>query len=494
MIAPGIRRRYLPLLALAFCAGAAASPFVDPGDMALRHDIQRLADRGIIRGPVTTWPLAWGPILADLQAADLTELSAALVDSVTRVRQRGQVETQTDTLGFQAEVGVARDPARIRSFQDTPRGEAEISGGAEFLGSWFGAEINLQYVDGDPEVDEYRADGSMIGVAIGNWSISANTLERWWGPGWDGSLILSNNARPIPSLTLERIFTDPFESKWLSWLGPWDVSVTFGQLESNRVIRNAQFFGLRFNFRPLDSLEIGLTRTAMWCGDDRPCDAETFGNLLIGRDNRGGQGIGIENEPGNQLAGFDFRWAPGWFDHSFAVYGQLIGEDEAGGFPSRYLGQFGGEWSGYVANRWSIRAFAEFAGTSCQFHESSELFDCAYNHGIYRTGYRYRGRAIGHGADNDARLLSAGLIMIDDESIEWRALMRHGKLNRGGAPDPANTVTPVPLEISSIDLAHARQFSFGRIEASVGYESRDNVATGTSVSDARFYLRWQHLF
>lgn len=486
--------RNLVWAALAIATGAAASPFVDPGDSALRNDIQRLADSGIITGPVTTWPLAWGPILDDLHDADVAVLPPALAGSVLRVRYRGQIETQTDTLGFQADVGVARDPVQIRGFQDTPRGDAEVSAGAEWLGDWLSIEVNLQYVDGDPEVDEYRADGSMIGIALGNWSISANTLERWWGPGWDGSLILSNNARPIPSLTLDRTFTEPFESKWLSWLGPWDLSMTFGQLESNRVIPDARFFGLRFNFRPLDSLEIGLTRTAQWCGDNRPCDADTFLDLLIGRDNRGGQGIDIENEPGNQLAGFDVRWVPGLFGRSVAFYGQLIGEDEAGGFPSRYLGQFGAEWSGYVADRWATRIFGEFAGTSCQFHESSELFNCAYNHGIYRTGYRYRGRAIGHGAENDARLVSLGLMAIDDNDSEWRALVRLGKLNRGGIPDPRNTVSPTPRDISSIDLAHVRQLSIGRLEVGVGYESLDDDASNTSSSDTRFYVSWRHLF
>ena len=51
----------------------------------------------------------------------------------------------------------------------------------------------------------------MIGVVAGNWSIAASTQDRWWGPGWDGSIILSNNARPIPSLTLDRVFTDAFK-------------------------------------------------------------------------------------------------------------------------------------------------------------------------------------------------------------------------------------------------------------------------------------------
>ena len=52
---------------------ALAGPAIAPGDLALRHDIQRLADYGALSGPVTTWPLSWGPILSDLQNYRSTE-------------------------------------------------------------------------------------------------------------------------------------------------------------------------------------------------------------------------------------------------------------------------------------------------------------------------------------------------------------------------------------------------------------------------------------
>lgn len=468
-----------------------ASPVIEPGDVALRHDIQRLADHGIIEGPTSTWPLAWGPILEDLRDADVSSLPPAIADSVMRLRYRAAYETQSNELAFKFGVGVAEKPARIRSFPYAPRGKAEVSAGAEWLGDWISVDLNVQGVDSDQDNDEGRLDGSMIGVVAGNWSIAASTLDRWWGPGWDGSLILSNNARPIPSLTLDRIFTDAFTSKWLNWIGPWDLSVSFGQLENQREISDARFFGMRFNFRPLDSLEIGVSRSAQWCGDGRPCDFDTFVDLFLGRDNRGDAGIGIDNEPGNQMGGFDFRWAPHLFGSAFAMYGQFIGEDEAGGFPSRYLGQLGGEWSGYILERWSTRVFGEFAGTTCQFHESSEIFNCAYNHGIYQTGYRFRQRAIGHAADNDARLISAGVILVDADHTQWRALARLGTLNRGGAPDLRNSLTSTRQEITSFDIGHSRKLFLGMIDAGIGYEKIDDDATRTSNADTRFYIQWR---
>lgn len=479
------------LLLFIFVASSAfAGPYIPAGDLVLRSDIQRLADHGIIKGPTSTWPLAWGPILNDLSEADATQLPSGVADALARVRDRADWETRTKELTFNARLGVADNPTRIRSFQNTPRGTIEASVGAGWIDEWFSIDLNIQGVDSDQDSDEFRADESLIGAVIGNWSIAASTQQRWWGPGWDGSLILGNNARPFPSLTIDRVFTDAFKSKWLSWLGPWDLSVMFGQLEKERAVPNAQFFGMRLNFRPIPSLEIGISRSAQWCGDGRPCDLDTFIDLLFGRDNIGDEGIGAENEPGNQMAGFDFRWSPYFLNIPVAAYGQFIGEDEAGGFPSRYLVQVGLEGSGYLMNKWSYHWFAELAGTSCDFI-TDDIFNCAYNQAIYKTGYRYRSRSIGHGADNDARLVSAGVTLVDHDDSQWRAMLRVGDLNRGGAPDAAHTLTPTSQSITSVDISHSRVFSFGVIDLGAGYERVDDDASGTSSSDGRLYLQWR---
>jgi len=486
-----IRAMYRSVLLFLLVASASfAGPYIPAGDMGLRHDIQVLADSGVIKGPTSTWPLAWGPILGDIRNADAGSLAPAAADALARVLDRASWETRTSELTFTAKVGGADNATRIRSFQNTPRGKIEVAAGASWIDEWFSIDLSVQGVDADEDDDEFRVDDSLIGVVVGNWSVAASTQQRWWGPGWDGSLNLSNNARPFPALTIDRVFTDAFRTKWLSWLGPWDLSMMFGQLEKERAVPNAQFFGLRINFRPIPSLEIGISRSAQWCGDGRPCDLTTFVDLFFGRDNRGDSGIGVDNEPGNQMAGFDFRWSPALFDLPVAAYGQFIGEDEAGGFPSRYLIQLGVEGSGYLADRWSYRWFAELAGTSCDFLKD-DLFNCAYRQAIYQSGYSYRGRIIGHGADNDASLVSAGWLMVDEDDKQWRATVRFGDLNRGGAPDAEHSLTATPQDLISLDLAHSRAFSFGVVDIGAGYEKVDDLASGSSQSDGRFYLQWR---
>lgn len=174
----------------------------------------------------------------------------------------------------------------------------------------------------------------------------------------------------------------------------------------------------------------------------------------------------------------------------FSIYGQFIGEDEAGGFPSQYLGQIGIETAGRLGEGWSLRWFGEVADTTCRFY-GDEHFNCAYNHGIYSTGYRYRGRAVGHSSDNDARMLSSGMFLVDGDETHWQAVARFGVLNRGGPPDAGNSLTATKQEVMSIDFSHGREFRFGIIEIGAGLERIEDSVSGHSDTDKRAFVQWR---
>jgi len=78
---------------------------------------------------VTTWPMAWGPVLQDIENADAINLPPALADALARVKQRASWQTRTNEPTYNTEVGIADNATRIRSFQDTPRGRGEVSAG-----------------------------------------------------------------------------------------------------------------------------------------------------------------------------------------------------------------------------------------------------------------------------------------------------------------------------------------------------------------------------
>jgi hypothetical protein len=317
--------------------------------------------------------------------------------------------------------------------------------------------------------------------------VSAGLMERWWGPGWDGSLILSTNARAIPSITIERNYTDPFKSKWLSWIGPWRASIAMGQMESHDVpVPDVLFYAARINFKPRPWLEIGLTRTAQWCGGDRSCDWETFTDMLLGRDNQVGESL--EEQPGNQMAGYDLRLRSPWKALPLAVYGQMIGEDEAGGLPSKFLGLFGFEtWGSSALGGWRLRG--EYSGTACNFSRQEPEYGCAYRNLIYPQGYTYRGRIIGHAMDNDSEMFSLAAILTRPGGDTVSLLLRKVEFNADGGP---HSITEVPADLNNVELRYSRAFGIGEFTAGIGYD--DEPLLVDSGSGMRGFLRWQQGF
>ncbi len=486
--------RLLPLAAALLMAmtspGLRAEPWIDPGDSGLRHDLQLLADAGVIGAPLTAWPLSWGDIAAQIAERDEVPESAAA--ALARVQTRVREARVGGRWRLQAEAGGGSEGRLIRDFEDLPREKVEASAALERMGNRTAVKLVTQFVH-DPDDDrELRFDGSYVGLALGNWMFAGAITDRWWGPGWQGSMILSNNARPIPAFTIDRNSTAPFESRWLRWIGHWDLVTIWGFLENDRAISNARFFGMRFTSRPARWLEVGLSRTAMWCGEGRPCDFSTFTDLLAGKDNAG-DNVAAEDEPGNQLAGYDIRLTGSSFDWPVALYTQRIGEDEQDFRPSLFLTQAGIETWGEFGALGDYRVYLEVSDTLCGGNiTGGGQPDTCYEHPIYATGYRYRGRTIGHSFDNDAEVWTLGTMLNDRYAGSWTAILAAGDLNREGVePSLTNTVAANKTRYRSASLVHRRFLWLGEVQASLGFESFDDRTTGETDDQWRVGLNWR---
>ena len=95
------------------------------------------------------------------------------------------------------------------------------------------------------------------------------------------------------------------------------------------------FWGMRISARPLDGLEISLERTAQLCGEGRSCTWDDFWNMFSGNDNAG-ENVDPADEPGNQLASWDIRWASPIGDWNYALYNQHTGETIDNKIPRPY--------------------------------------------------------------------------------------------------------------------------------------------------------------
>jgi hypothetical protein len=477
----------LALVALAAVRGASAEPWVAPGDMRLRHDLQLLYDGGVLSGPSLSWPLSWPDVARDLGRADPSKLTTGTAAALLRVRSRLTDEQRTKEPSLSGEVALGAHPNLIRTFADTPREDVQASLVLDDLGQRFAYRLEATVVSTPEDGQTWRPDGSYVAASLGNWMLSFGWMDRWWGPGWDGSLVLSTNARPVPAIAIERQESTPMDVAVLRWLGPWRFVTFMGQLEGDRDYSNALLFGMRIELRPLPSLQLAASRTAQWCGEGRPCTGGDFWNLFIGNDND----QPLDQQPGNQLAGFDLRWTwPGGAVPA-AFYAQAIGEDEAGYLPSKYLGLFGLEaWGDAGGGTW--RAHLEYADTTCNFLGTPQ-YGCAYESSIYTDGYRYRGPSLGHSIDSDAESLGIGGMLIDPAGREWRLLLRDMRLNRAGKAT-GDFLADGPTDVQDLELTHRRQFGGGLLEASVGYSNTDaGPGVVMTVDDGwRGFISWRH--
>ncbi|MGE4550104.1 MAG: capsule assembly Wzi family protein, partial [Opitutales bacterium] len=145
-----------------------------------------------------------GSLHAALHDAKLGDgSSSGIRAALERTRVLLNLEKQPGWAEMSVEVSVRSESPLLRSFLDTPREKQEAIFSTSWLGDRFAGGLNVgggfdRGTDWRGRSDKVlRFDGSYLAARAGNYSFSLDQLDRWWGPGWDGSLILSNNARPV---------------------------------------------------------------------------------------------------------------------------------------------------------------------------------------------------------------------------------------------------------------------------------------------------------
>lgn len=455
---------YSVLLSSIFSAHqAGAEPWIDSRDSGLRVDIERLSSAGIIKVPINTRPLMWSSIINNLEFTDSKELSAALKNSYFRVINAGRKATRINRAHRSLKLTAANETQLLRHFGDSAREQTELSLRRSGITEYFAYNLEITKTTSPWDGDKIHLDNSYFGVVLGNWVGLIGRVERWWGPSWSSNLILTNNARPTPSLTLQRNYSDPFQLPVLKWLGPWTTSVFISKLDDQRFIDNAKLLGISVGFRPSQAVEINLRRTAQWGGEGRPESFNSFLELLTGLADNCGDISCKADEPGNQLGGIDVRWNLPWLNAS--VYGQTIGEDEAGGLPSRRAHQIGLQMS--LNRPWFEGAvFIEVDETSLR--SAPNPYNTLYNHSIYRTGYRYQGRVIGATWDNDSTVTSLGAVGFLSNGDRVEARFSHGEINRdnlqAGTPVVSHSVNGRGAKLNTLAAKWQRPFDWGELE------------------------------
>jgi hypothetical protein len=481
-------------VALATSSLATAAPWLDTQDPYLKASITALANGGIIKSPINTYPLMYKSIAKDLRKAHKGKIPDNLQFALQHVEHVLQHNRAPRTTGIKLKTATKTND--FQSFGERHSAKGEVNIFNEFIGKNWAAKSSVHFTTDAYNNKSRSYEGSYLAAILGNWIVSVDQLSQWWGPGNDTVLALSNNAVAFPAVRFSRHSAAPINLPILNWLGPISMTTYFGQQEHSNVRKNIRTWGARFNFKPIDTLEIGFTRTAQWGGAGRPRGFSTFVDLLVGSDNAGvNADVTAATEPGNQLAGVDFKWSPLLFNQPFSVYGEVIGEDESGGLPSHTIFQLGMETS--FGDRDSIyHAFAEYTDTFTNCNSDSSTGNCAYEHHIYREGYRRYGRSMGSTYDNDANVFTLGLSQSKVGGVSWYSKLKWMKLNKDNQNSwtGVNPISPVAQDRLQVEGGYRFPIFKGLLNVQATIYHNKVKITGDTDTKGIVKASWEYRF
>ena len=440
----------LLLCLLGAAVPAFASPWAEVGDNQLRADIEILAAAGVIDDVTTQWPLPWTSIVRGLEGASLAGQPQAVQAAAQRVLARAESENRPGLSG-QFTLDATNDPSVVHGFDSLDRGEGQSQVALSYSGDSTSARLAVgAYTDNfRGHGTKLMLDNSYVAQKVGDALLYGGWLDQWWGPGWISALSLSNNARPMPQIGIER--NDTSASTWpiLEWLGPWQGQLFVGELDGPRQQKYTLYNALRFTFNPAPGLQIGLARTEEFCGETHPC--------VPLRDY-----FDLQNDPQhvdktNDEGLIDIKYSHEVWGVPAEAYMQLMNEDSSPFTHSGTSHLFG--TSVYLPVTWSatpLRLTAEYAdsvSTEDMFSFGDDIYGFSYTNGGYPDGMRYRGRTLGFSLDDDSRLLSLQAAWSDDDGRFYELTFHHaniGSLHSVG--DNIVSATPVLINMGEARL------------------------------------------
>ncbi|WP_100657588.1 capsule assembly Wzi family protein [Alteromonas flava] len=381
-----------------------ATPWVGTLDPQLHQDLVKLSEYSLLDVAVNTYPVPWKGIAQQLQNIELSGLPQHVQLSVLRLQHYVAIQ-QNRTWGSSLEMYAAGDEAQFTAFDAEQRTSARLTQSTEYKKGRWAAQLSINAESGG----ERHLDQSYLAVQLADWNFAVSAMDQWWGPGQMSSLILTDNARPVPVLSLSRATAVQSESPWLSWLGPWFFTAQLGELESEREVDGVKLWRSRLTVKPLRGLELGASWAAMWGGEGQANGISGFIDVVTFQKECANGAASCDPElnttVGNHIAGFDLKYTFTLFNTPVSLYAQRVGEDAVDGYRITDNANLFGI-STYFGR---VYTFLETSDTNIACAgDGSTLTNCYYESGTYPTGYRRYGRAMGSTFDSDAKYVTLG--------------------------------------------------------------------------------------
>ncbi|WP_031566923.1 capsule assembly Wzi family protein [Rheinheimera texasensis] len=403
-----------------------ATPWLDTQDNYLRQSLQSLAQAGLLTGPVNTYPIMWKNIAIDLNRIDSAALSPQLQFAVAHLRSALNANRGERQSGLKLKANSAT--ANHQHFGESYFEDAALSLFQEVQSDSIAGrlQVNRRVLDDNITEQDNTLDGSYLALIRGNWVLQVDQAAVWWGPGQQSSLLLSNNARPLPSIRLTRHGWQPDERSWLRWLGPWSATTFLGYGQHNSAVPQTRYWGGRLTLRPVPALELGASRVIQWGGQGRSNGFSTLWDL-VSYDQR-------DEIPADQRAAIDAAWHLQLAGFPLTVYTELADDDNQSGAPDELL-QLWGVRSYFGESTGIHTVNLEYSDTYLTCADQLEAGNCAYQGSLYPEGYHRYGRIIGSGYGADAQVLSSAWHYQTLGGISWSAQLTLARYHQAAVSD-----------------------------------------------------------
>lgn len=419
-----------------------------PINDTLRQDLEVLKQRGVIDVDTSTWPLS-----SEAVERSLSQAQPKNGDDNRMLASIKQQLAQNQAYQFQVVANANGDKRPIvSSFDKNYDTQAPVGLTLGYRHDMGNIDYQLQAtvnVDENNTSNKTNFDGSYVGTKLGNHRLAFGAIPMWWGNGVDGSLIRSNAARPVTGLLLQRADNQPINLPLLSQLGKVNYQITAGQLQDYTTVPEAKVIGMRATLQPNEAFQIGGSRIIMWGGEGREESLKSFGRALTGKYDNGGYG----EDPSNQIAGLDaqINLRP-LMNIPASVYGEFIGEDEAGGLPAKKAYLAGVKGYLPVMNQpwlWHV----EWANTHYDFDKHGII----YTHSTYRDGYYQKGLPLGHPIGGDGKVASVGISGNVDASN--RVGLQYAKAKVNQSAQSINAAFPAKQDLDILEANWRYQYN-----------------------------------
>ncbi|GFO69012.1 hypothetical protein GMLC_25910 [Geomonas limicola] len=154
--------------------------------------------------------------------------------------------------------------------------------------------------------------------------------ENWLGPGYRGTLTLTNNAKNFDEVKLSS--PEPVKTRYL-WDLKYDLIFSrFEKTTTGTARRQPFFIGFKLSMKPTENFEFGINLGRQAGGPGVPNGPADTLRGLVG---------GTSSDNSNSVAGIDLRYRIPWLRNA-EIYGEYSGEDSAAFWPivESYLAGF----------------------------------------------------------------------------------------------------------------------------------------------------------